>query len=347
MENKQSLIKGKNHKPVILTEEKKKMLMKLLPLYSEYKVPQGKIFESFDDDSSKNGITYADHDVISKSVLSWYRQGNNYMPTKVPNVNTLSAGLYDIMFSQDIGLYVARREVILDELFMLPDPSMIEIVDDLEKFWTRKDKYKAYGITYKRGVMLYGLPGTGKSSNINLLIKKVIGDYNGIVLNVDRLSNFIPMVKTIRNLEPEKPIMAVIEDIDSFVYENSIKDFLNVLDGNLQVDNIIYIGSTNYIEKLEPRLLRCSRFDLLIEIGLPTDLVRKTYITNKLKPEDLQNINVDRWVKDSRGFTISHLKEMIISICIMDQSYDKTLERLRQTSYQISDDHQSRGYKSW
>jgi len=53
---------------------------------------------------------------------------------------------------------------------------------------------------------------------------------------------------------------------------------LNLLDGVKQVDNIIYIATTNYPELLEERILnRPSRFDRRFHIGTPSAEVRKFY----------------------------------------------------------------------
>ena len=294
--------------------------LKALPLYEEFGV--------------SGGISYDDHVILDKSIMGWFKRDNSFFPTKKPNKDSIPPGLYDIRNTMEEGLHIVRRDVMLDELFMLPDDNMMAVVDDLTKFWTRKDKYKEYGITYKRGILLYGPPGTGKSSLLNITIKRIIDDYSGIVLNVDSLSNFIPMVQLLRTMEPDKPILAVIEDIDSFLYNNSTKDFLNVLDGNLQVDNIVYIATTNYIDQLEPRIInRPSRFDRKIEIGYPNAEARRLYISKKLKAEDLAKIELEKWVKDTENLTISHIKELIISVAIMDNDYNETLKLLKEMFY--------------
>lgn len=325
MENKPDIFKTR--KPIRITEEKKEMLVKILPLYEDMQA-KGVMFNE-DMEYMEKGIGYEDHIKLDKAVMSWYRTGNDFFPTKVPNQDSIPAGLYDIHDSYELGLYITRRVVILDELFMLPDEAMTEVVTDMVKFWERKEKYREYGVTYKRGILLYGPPGTGKTSLNNLIINKIIKDYQGIVLNVESLRTFIPMARIIRDLEPVRPILAIIDDLDDFIYNNSTKDFLNVLDGNMTVDNICYLGNTNYIDRMEPRFLRSSRFDRKIEIGYPNEIARKTYFTKKLKPNDYAQINIDKWVRDTNGFSIADMKELIISVCVLDLPYEETLKMLK------------------
>jgi hypothetical protein len=278
-----------------------------------------------------------DDDKISKREYAWVRKNNNFFISAKPNIENIPAGLYDIRSSMEQGLYLEKRTVILDELFQIPDINVGDIISDMEKFWSRKEKYQEYGITYKRGILMYGPPGTGKTSLINLIVAQIITDHDGIVINMEDINSFIPMVNNIRALEPDKPILALIEDLDSFMSYNSTKMFLNLLDGNLQIDNIMYLATTNYLDRLEDRIKnRPSRFDKRYEIGYPSPDARKFYIENKLKESDLANIDLGKWVQDTNGFTFSHIKELIVSVIVMENDYQKTISQLR-NMYAVAD----------
>ena len=62
---------------------------------------------------------------------------------------------------------------------------------------------------------------------INILTKYIITEQGGIVLNMDDVDRFVSMAHNIRAME-NKPILAIIEDLDGFLEYNSKKTFLNL-----------------------------------------------------------------------------------------------------------------------
>lgn len=283
-------------------------------------------------DMKSSGIKYNDDQKINKKEYAWVRRGNSMFISAKPNTEELPAGLYEIKSSMEQGIFLERRSVILDDLFLPPSDVMGKIVKDIKKFWTSRQKYADYGIIYKRGILTFGKPGCGKTSLFNLLMGTLIDEYNGIVINMDRIDSFIAMAQNIRALEPDRPILAVIEDLDGFLQYNSVQAFLNLLDGNAACDNIVYLGSTNYIDRLEPRVLRSSRFDRKYEIAPPNDETRKFYFEKKLKPEDIEKLGpagLSKWVADTKGMAFSDLKEIIASVVVMEMGYDEVLIELK------------------
>ena len=143
-------------------------------------------------------------------------------------------------------------------------------------------------------------------------------------------SSFLRMSELLRSMEPDRPILAIIEDLDSFLNYNSTKEFLNILDGNNQIDNVVYLATTNYIDRIEDRIKnRPSRFDRKYKIDYPNDDVRKFYFEKKLKPADLKKYDINKFVADTKGMSFAHLKELICSVVVMDANYEKTLAELR------------------
>lgn len=49
-----------------------------------------------------------------------------------------------------------------------------EIMEDIKLFWNREEMFKRYGYTHKRGILLYGQPGNGKSYLIQVLSRHLI-----------------------------------------------------------------------------------------------------------------------------------------------------------------------------
>lgn len=267
----------------------------------------------------------------------WIKRGETFLPTDDSKTySQIEAGLYSIRFSDNVGWYLHKKQVNLDELIELPFPELKEVMSSIETFWKRKDKFKEYGYAFKRGILLYGVPGGGKTSIINLLCKYLIEKLNGVVFTITddgdlgRYSAFMPEIY--RTIERERPIITVIEDIDGLCSGGSTETALiNLLDGIDQMENVVYIATTNYTERLSARVLnRPNRFDRRFEVTSPNEECREIYFRHKLKENDLANIDMQKWVEHSKGLTMAHLGEIIKSVAIMGNDFDETITTLRQ-----------------
>lgn len=308
--------------------------MEKLDFISEHKIkifdPSKSINENFGDylDSSQSKLSH--QSTITKEKFGWVDVDNSFFLSQKPNTDAIPPGLYNVKSDMQRGMYLEKKSVLLDEIFLVPDDLVAEITSDLDKFWKSKERYSEYKITYKRGILMDGPPGTGKTSLINLVINEICGKYDGIAINMEDTNSFLKMAELMRSMESDRPILAIIEDMDSFLQYNSTKEFLNILDGNNQIDNVVYLATTNYIDRIEDRIKnRPSRFDRRYTIGYPTPEVREFYIRKKLKPEDLEKIDLHKWVTDTDRMSFAHLKELICSVIVMDADYGKTMNELK------------------
>ena len=272
----------------------------------------------------------------------WLKRGTStFIPTdNAKTVNRVEAGVYNLRFSNSQGFYIFKKTLHIDELLHLPSKAEEEVLDGITKFWEKKDKFKEYGFIYKRGILLYGPPGTGKTCLINIISDRMIKEHDGVVFviqhgsDLELYSKFIPEI--FRTIEPDRPILAIIEDIDCFCNGGSTEtELINVLDGIEQMDNVVYLATTNYTEKLPARLLnRPNRFDRRIKVGFPTAIVREAYIRKKLKKHDLEAIEKSKhplkvWVSETKNMTLSHIGELIKSVIILDNKFEDALKILR------------------
>lgn len=268
-----------------------------------------------------------DGERLTNNTVQWLIEGKMFIAIG-KTMPKLPAGVYNMRYHQSMQRYVPElSRVEADELLVLPDPTLDLILRDITSFWKLEEHYKKYKYTYKRNILLYGDPGNGKSSVIALLSQILIKEYTGIVLRVkttDDIQVFASVLTEIQEIEPDRRIIAVIEDIDNFVGgdRSIMTQLLNILDGNLQFKNLVVIATTNYPEKLESRISnRPSRFDRRYEIKNPNYEVRKYYLEHKLNKEDLEGINIDEWVKATENFSIDHLKELLISVFVLGYNF--------------------------
>jgi len=252
----------------------------------------------------------------------------------MPTEKKILPGFYEVGQDNQIGFYLQRKKITIDELYHLPSDELQDMIEDIEKFWDRKEKYKEYNFVHKRGILLYGDPGNGKSGIIQLCTKYLIEEMQGIVINLsngDQIDWYQHLIGPLREIEPDTPLIVILEDIDGIAGEGhwSTSMLLNLLDGIKQIDNVVYLATTNYPEKLEERITnRPSRFDRRYEVEMPSDKVREAYIKNKLTPEELLSIDLDEWIEKTKGLSLAHMRELVISVCAMGNTFADTMDRL-------------------
>ncbi len=269
-------------------------------------------------------------------------QNNQYPEFQVQLTKTIPAGFYDIGYDSNTGKYFVRKiNYTTDKILELPMPEISSVMKDIKTFWKKEKDFKRYELTYKRGVLLFGPPGCGKTHLIQLIIKQLIEEEKGIVFKIDNAGDVESysafMQSTFKVIEPKRRIVTIIEDIDGLFHSSKQIEtlLLNILDGMNQMDNIVYVATTNYPEELAERIKnRPSRFDRRYNIELPNSEVREFYLRHTLKEEDLNNknfkIDLNRWVKETEGLSVAHLRELIVSTVIQGNTFEETIEILKE-----------------
>jgi len=266
-----------------------------------------------------------------------------YIPSDTVKITKfVQPGMYNIEWDHQNGWPVfLKQKINLDELFVLPDPVFNTILNDMKYFWDNEIKFKNYKYAYKRGILLYGPPGSGKSSLVALLSEAIIKK-QGVVISIkngDDLVRYVNAIgKAFRHIEPTTPILTLIEDIDGLLaYKDNETLLLNILDGIYQSHNVVYLACTNYPEKLEERILnRPSRFDKRYLIDLPNAETRKFYLEKKIKSTDLDKVDLDDVVSKTEGLSLAHLGEFIKSVFIFGKSIEDSIGELKDMGKFIS-----------
>jgi chaperone BCS1 len=161
-----------------------------------------------------------------------------------------------------------------------------ELYSDIKWFMNSKDYYNFHGIPYKRGYLLHGLPGTGKTS----IIKAIANEYQlpifTIQMNIIKCdSQFITLMSEISEYIGNKSYILALEDIDRsdlFKYNKwgefmgkhhvSLGTILNELDGVCEAHGRLLFVTANSYECLQKppnieALFRPGRIDVTVELG--------------------------------------------------------------------------------
>ncbi len=255
----------------------------------------------------------------------WQVGPNGKFRAAAQTIKKLHAGIYKIL-SDDAGIFLQLQNVLNDNIVKLPETANTVVLEGMKKFWASKARYEKYGLVYKRGVLMFGPPGAGKSITINLLMHELIS-MGGIVLLCGHPELTETMLARIRSMEPTRSIIVVLEDIDEIIDKYGEHSILSMLDGENQISNIVYIATTNYPERLGARIVnRPSRFDERIMVGMPSALARKTYLETVCP--SLTEEQLALWVKDTDGFSIAHLRELVAAAFCLEQPYEDVIKRL-------------------
>lgn len=269
---------------------------------------------------------------------NWAVHGGTYVANATPNVTigSLPAGKYTIKHDDNYGIIFRKSETNTDELLNLPFKEYDGILEDIDKFWQQKEKYKEYNYIHKRGILLHGPAGSGKSSLVHLITDNVIEQYNGLVFYI---ANDYELELTaeafhqiLSELEPDRPKIVIVEDVDNFTRGKAIESrLLGLIDGNATMTNTLTIATTNYPEELPDRIKnRPNRFDTIRQIGFPDESVRRYYLTHKIHDEDAHLVDMDEWVEKTENFTIAHIKELITSVIVIGKTFQESIDNLNE-----------------
>jgi chaperone BCS1 len=160
-----------------------------------------------------------------------------------------------------------------------------DVLADLREFYASGAWYAERGIPYRRGYLLHGPPGTGKSTTVvtlagELKLSVAVLSLSSKLMNDDGLRTLIDALPA--------ATLLLIEDVDCvFKAQRSTEihtgvtfsGLLNALDGVSSRDGRVLFMTTNHPERLDPALIRPGRVDRKIELGHATpDQARRLFL---------------------------------------------------------------------
>jgi len=175
-----------------------------------------------------------------------------------------------------------------------------------------------------KGILLYGLPGTGKTllvkavaneSSVNFisvkgpsLISKYVGESERAIREVfkkaKQASPTILFFDEIDSIVPRRSSAST----DSHVKERVISQFLTELDGIEELKGVLVLAATNRLDLVDSAILRSGRFDLLLELPVPDEKTReeifKIHTKNKPLAKDVDLKNLARETEGKVGSDI-------------------------------------------
>lgn len=262
--------------------------------------------------------------------------GNSLQPVSELTVtNKLSPGMYTAHLNRNGELFFSRMKSNYDQLIDLPNTEYDTVMKEIDRFLSNETKnlFDQFGFLYKYSALLEGPPGSGKTCIVNRAAEKVVADGGIVFFNPDpRL--LVEVFTAMDCLQPNDKVMVIFEELDQLVarYEDEL---LNILDGEVQKRNVIYVGTTNYIDKIPARIRRPGRFSTIMHVDFPNTDTRRFYLESKVgKDHPL----LTSWVEKTYEFSIDELRDTVRAVCCFDQELDYIVDRIRKNKV-VNDQH--------
>lgn len=223
---------------------------------------------------------------------------------------------------------LVRKNVSEEKLVFDKGSTLYKVKNDIISFFAPKTEqlYKQLEIPYKRGIILSGEPGNGKSTMIRDILRTA--PENVIKIIIGRVSNFTLLLSSLMQELNGKKAIVIIEDMDSIISHCDRSELLNILDGVEVKSGMYLIGTTNYIGSIDSGFVnRAGRFDKTYTIGNPDKRTRELFFISKGISKILSNYGFSKnnpniseeeiikcFVKNSKGLPMASLKELITTV---------------------------------
>jgi SpoVK/Ycf46/Vps4 family AAA+-type ATPase len=260
-------------------------------------------------------------EIIEEGCQQWSTNDGQTFKATGNARKTLPPATYELQVDYD-GVSFVKVKSRSEELLAM-DGKHKEILDEISKFWDLKDKFNEIKMPHKRGFLLTGPAGTGKSSIVELVGKEV-NERDGVVFEFKNVGAFSAAYRVFRNIQPDTPIVLIMEDLDSLM-EGNESDILNLLDGVNGIDGVAIIATSNHPDEIDDRVLRPSRIDKTFLIDFPEESTRRHYISHVLGDDG----DIEKWTSDTDGLSFADIKELYIATNLFRNDYEETLSRLR------------------
>ena len=178
-------------------------------------------------------------------------------------------------------------------------------------FFDQADAFRRMKIAHRRGLLLTGPPGNGKTSALRLVASDRPEPF--FTCQITDLTDRSDVDDAFDRAEFDAPSILCFEDLDTLFKDDlGLSHFLNRLDGLHQLEGVLVVATTNHPDDLDEALTnRPSRFDCIFHFGNPGPDERKRYLVDGLGPSF-----DERLVAATAGFSMSQVKEVRVAACI-------------------------------
>jgi hypothetical protein len=215
-----------------------------------------------------------------------------------------------------IGIEVRTLPAVDRAAIVLPEGALERIERHALGPGRHRERLLAAGRHLKRGLLLHGAPGTGKTLTAMYLIGRMPGRTT-VLLTGGAFGLIEPACALARELQPAT---VVLEDVDLVAHVRDygmpsgplLFELLNEMDGLAEDADVLFLLTTNRPDVLEPALAaRPGRIDQSVELPLPDATDRRRLIELYARGLELRSEHLDDVVERLDGASPAHVKEML------------------------------------
>ena len=214
------------------------------------------------------------------------------------------------------GVTFHARPALAASDVILPDGLLEKVSDHVLGIAEHRDTLTSYGQHLKRGVLLYGSPGTGKTHTVRYLLSRSEGA-TAILLSGGSLARISEAATMARALQPS---IVVLEDCDLIAEDRSfghgpqplLFEVLDAMDGLASDADVAFVLTTNRVDMLERALAqRPGRVDLAVEIPLPAQAERVSLLQLYARGISFSAGSIEDAAARTEGTTASFTRELV------------------------------------
>jgi len=219
-------------------------------------------------------------------------------------------------------------KVMTEDSIVLEEEIATIIKRNIFDFFAHKDKLAAQNVPLHRGFLFYGSPGTGKTYTCHY-ISHTLKDATCIVASGDSLTHIKSVCNLARMLQPA---LVILEDVDLVfasreinAYGGTLGELMDQLDGFKADDNIVFILTTNSLDRIESAIKnRPGRINQIIHFDVPTKNLRFKHFQNYLLPYDISDLDVSALAQKVDGVSQAFIKDLVfraVQIALEENNY--------------------------
>jgi cell division protease FtsH len=194
-----------------------------------------------------------------------------------------------------------------------------DLKEDYETFWESEEWFARRALPYRRGFLLYGPPGNGKTTAVRIMASHPQVTSFSFDFSCQDLPH-TALAEMFEAAGDRAPSLVILEDLDRVFGQDgeenrsavTLRQLLECLDGLGRQDGIVVVATANDPSSLDGAILkRPGRFDRLVRFPAPAEEARRVYLS-RLAAGSMEERWIDEAARESERMSFAQLREAYI-----------------------------------